>query len=204
MSDALPFHTDTVLSKKMARLFQRLEDEVQLERPVSVYLAGGMAMHLYTADRYTTDIDAEFGARIFVPQNLTEQIDGTRDFLYFDTNYNPTFALMHEDYDQDAYDVNLGTRMFRVKVLSPLDLAVSKIARFAENDKEDIRTLAAMGLVSPAQLQKRGEEAFSCFVGNTKMLRINLDQAVEISRKNFPVKQSSTNAARRVSGPKST
>ena len=57
-------HTDTALAQGLQALFKRLEARLGLSVPVKVFLAGGMAVHLYTAGRVTTDVDAEFGARL--------------------------------------------------------------------------------------------------------------------------------------------
>jgi len=42
----------------MRELFRQLDERLALRSPVDVYLAGGMAVHLYTASRVTTDVDA--------------------------------------------------------------------------------------------------------------------------------------------------
>jgi hypothetical protein len=97
-----------------------------------------MAVHLYTASRVTTDVDAEFGARVLFPNDLMVEVtleDGTPQVVYLDTTYNSSFALMHEDYLDDSIPLDLGVSQIRLHVLSPVDLAVSKIARLADNDK---------------------------------------------------------------------
>ena len=63
-------HTDTALAQGLQALFKRLEARLGLSVPVKVFLAGGMAVHLYTAGRVTTDVDAEFGARLLLPNDL--------------------------------------------------------------------------------------------------------------------------------------
>jgi hypothetical protein len=125
-------HTQTAMAMGLRLLFQRLEDMLDLRQPINVYLAGGMAMHLYTGVRVTVDVDAEFTARVYLPDELSVDLrleDDTPHVLYLDTNYNSTFALMHEDYQQDARLLDLGTTQLRVHLLAPVDLAVSKIAR---------------------------------------------------------------------------
>ena len=57
------FHTRTALAEGLRELFKQLEARLSLRSPMNVYLAGGMAVHLYTATRVTTDVDAEFGGR---------------------------------------------------------------------------------------------------------------------------------------------
>lgn len=90
----------------MQEFFRLLESRLELDRPLTVFLAGGMGVHLYTGKRVTTDIDAEFSGRVAVPTDL----------------------------------------------LSPVDLAVSKISRLADPNKEDIHDLVHAGLTSAAPL----------------------------------------------------
>lgn len=179
------FHTRTALAEGLRELFKQLEERLSLSSPVNVYLAGGMAVHLYTASRVTTDVDAEFGARVFLPNDLMVEVtleDGTQQVIYLDTNYNSTFALMHEDYLDDAIPVDLGTDQIRIHVLSPVDLAVSKIARFADNDKDDIAALVRLGLTSADEIERRATSALVGYVGGQATLKLNLRDAVALAR----------------------
>lgn len=179
-------HTHTPLAAGLKELFRQLELRLALRSSVNAYLAGGMAVHLYTAGRVTTDVDAEFGGRIFIPHDLVVEVqlaDGTKQAVYFDTNYNSSFALMHENYMEDAIALDLGTRQIRLHVLSPLDLAVSKIARFAANDQEDIAELVRLGLVTADEIEQRATSALGGYVGGLAMLRLNLADAVALARR---------------------
>lgn len=179
------FHTRTALAKGLRELFRQLEERLSLRSPVNVYLAGGMAVHLYTSDRVTTDVDAEFGARVFIPNDLVVDVtleDGTREAVYFDTNYNSTFALMHENYTDDAIPLDMGMENIRLYVLSPLDLAVSKIARFADNDKDDIAALVRLGLTNADEIEHRATGALAGYIGGQAMLKLNLRDAVVLAR----------------------
>lgn len=179
------FHTDTALARGLRELLRSLSHRLALRSPLRVYLAGGMAVHLYSATRVTTDVDAEFGSRIFVPQDLVVDVtleDGTPATVHFDTNYNASFALMHEDYLHDALPLDMGIDNIQLYVLSPLDLAVSKVARFADNDKEDIAELVRLGLVRADDLEKRALAAVGGFVGGQALLLLNLRDAVALAR----------------------
>jgi hypothetical protein len=181
----LKFHTHTALANGLRELFKQLEKNLSLRSPMNVYLAGGMAVHLYTANRVTTDVDAEFGARVHLPNDLMIEVtleDGSQQVVYLDTNYNSTFALMHENYLEDSIPVDLGVDQIRVHVLSPVDLAVSKIARFADNDKEDIAALVRLGLTTADEIEQRAINALAGFVGGETMLRLNLRDAVTLAR----------------------
>jgi hypothetical protein len=180
------FHTQTVLAQGVRALFKQLEERLSLRHPVNAFLAGGVAVHLYTASRISTDVDAEFGSRIFLPNDLVVDItleDGSQQVVYLDTNYNSSFALMHEDYLHDAIPVELGLAHLRVHVLSPVDLAVSKIARFADNDKEDIAALVRLGLTTADDIEERANQALSAYVGGQDMVRLNLRDAVALARR---------------------
>lgn len=179
------FYTNTAMANGMRDLFKQLEDRLSLCRPLPVYLAGGMAVHLYTSERVTSDIDAEFGGRVFLPHDLvvdTTLEDGTLQSIYLDTNYNSTFALMHEDYLDDAIPVDIGLSHLRIHVLSPVDLAVSKIARFADNDKEDIKALVDRGLTNADEIAQRATSALAGYVGGQAMLLHNLRDAIQLAR----------------------
>lgn len=185
MSALIPLHTGTALAGGLRSLLKQLEHRLSLPRPLNVYLAGGMAVHLYTASRVTTDVDAEFGGRIHLPNDLIVEVtleDGSQQVVYFDTNYNSTFALMHENYLEDAIPVDMGTDLIRVHVLSPCDLAVSKIARWAENDREDIAALVRLGLTTADAIEQRANAAIGGFVGGEAMLRLNLKDAIALAR----------------------
>jgi hypothetical protein len=65
-------------------------------------------------------------------------------------------------------------------LLTPTDLAVSKISRMTSQDRDDIAALARRGLVRSASLRTRAEEAVRNFVGDTTRLRGNIETACRI------------------------
>lgn len=179
------FNMQSALARGMKTLFEQLEVRLALEKPLSVYVAGGMAVYLYTAKRVTTDVDAEFGGRILIPSDLLVDVtleDMQQQPLYFDTNYNSSFALMHEDYQADAIPLDLGLVNIKLFILSPLDLAVSKIARLGDHDKEDVADLVRLGLTSAAEIEQRALSALGGFVGGMEMLKLNIRDAVALAR----------------------
>lgn len=179
------FYTQTRLSNAFRQLLIQLADQLSLTKPLNVYVAGGMAVHFYTASRVTADVDAEFGSRVLLPQDLMVELtleDGSPQVLYFDTNYNSSFALMHEDYLDDALPVHFGVELIQVFVLSPVDLAVSKIARFADNDKQDIAQLVRLGLTTAEEIETRAMSALSGYIGRQSTLLLNLRDALAIAQ----------------------
>lgn len=181
MVDPVEFATKTNLALGLQQLIVELQTRMKLVVPLRMYIAGGMAFHLYTAARVTTDVDAEFSKKIILPQDLMiETGDGT--MLYLDSNYNSSFALMHEDYLSDALRVPFGTDLIEVFVLSPLDLILSKIARYNGPDASDIAALVQMFGISANAIEERAELALQGYVGNTDYLRVNLRDVLKIAR----------------------
>ena len=89
---------------------------------------------------------------------------------------------MHEDYQDDSIPVDLGLKHVVVRVLQPVDLAVSKIARLAENDREDIASLVRLGLTNANQIEQRASAAIAGFVGGQSSLLVNLKDALSLAR----------------------
>lgn len=180
---------DTPLGRGLRELLAKLATRLELDREVYAFLAGGMAVHLYLGKRVTTDVDAEFSARLLVPSDMIVDVvleDGQRRALHFDTNYNSTFALMHEDYLQDSVPTDVTEGRLSLRVLNPTDLAVSKIARLADVDRQDIRDLVRAGLTTPDAIEKRAREALVAYVGGQRMAALNLEDAVRTAREAAP------------------
>jgi hypothetical protein len=154
--------------------------------PIKMYVAGGAAMHFYTGVRISKDVDAVFSKRIALPSDLEvayQDPDGAARLLYFDRQYNDTFALMHEDAHDESVPLTLkqiDASILDVRLISPLDLAVSKISRFSSQDRDDIISLAKHGLIKSAGLHQRAEQAMANYVGNLDTLKSAIDLACRI------------------------
>ncbi|MDP2759901.1 MAG: DUF6036 family nucleotidyltransferase [Sideroxyarcus sp.] len=189
MSD-IHFHLDKPMAKGLGRLLARLSAELELKSEMDVYIAGGIAVHLYTGVRVTSDVDAEFSKRFLLPKDMIELVDvgnGELVGLHIDPNYNSSFALLHEDYLDDAIPVGIQADMLRVHILSPVDLAVSKISRLSDIDRGDIEALAAAGLVTAEQIEARAHDALGGYVGNQRMILVNIKDAVLAARLAEPI-----------------
>jgi hypothetical protein len=140
-----------------------------------------MAIHLYTATRVTTDVEAEFSQRILLPNDvIVETKDG--DMLYLDPNYNSALTLLHEDYQQDGVPVPIGTDSVHVYVLSPADLIVSIIARLNGPDKSDIAAMIARFDIPAVEIENRAEEALARCIGNVDDPRVNLREVLQLAK----------------------
>ena len=145
--------------------------------PIRMYVAGGAALHLLTGARVSVDIDAVFSKRVLFSEEIEVSYrdpDGRARLLYLDRNYNDTLGLLHENAHKDARPIDIpgiDKKLIEVRVLAPIDLAVSKLSRFADQDREDILLLAKEGLIDSASLRKRAEQALGGYVGDLQSVR---------------------------------
>ena len=191
MTAKLPaLRPDPEYLKAFAKIMSRIESALGPKRPakpVTVCVAGGAAMHFYTGERFSNDIDAKILARVMLdPQGLQVAYrgeDGHARLLYFDTQYNDSYALLHENAYDDALPISVegvDSRRLEVRLLRPLDLAVSKLSRFSEQDQDDIRALASAGLIDATALRRRAEAALPDYVGNLDRIRGSIEAACRL------------------------
>ncbi len=155
-------------------------------RPIRMFVAGGAALHFYTGARVSKDIDAVFSHRIALPEDLEvsyRDVDGAARLLYFDRQYNDTLGLMHEDAHADSLALALpgvDPTVLEVRLLAPLDLAVSKLGRFSSQDRDDIALLARQRKLGAEQLRQRAEQALTGYVGELSRVRGAIDIACRV------------------------
>jgi hypothetical protein len=149
-------------------------------------VAGGAALHFYTGERISRDIDAAFSARVVLPNDLEiayTDPDGAARLLYLDRQYSDSLSLLHEDAEADSVALPLpgiNPEILDLRLLAPVDLAVSKLSRFAEHDRMDIAALGRRGLIEASALERRATEALAAYVGNDAWVRGSIDVAVRI------------------------
>jgi hypothetical protein len=182
---------DPRLREAVGEIIRRISAQLPtLPKPIRMYLAGGMAVHFYTGYRSTVDVDASFSHRLLLPkaEDLVvayKGADGKPRMVYFDVNYNSSFALTHPDFEKDSLRVEgpeFADSKIDLHILSPIDLALAKVSRFERNDREDIAELARCNLIDVQELEKRASEAIEYYVGNPSLLQINLKEAADIIR----------------------
>lgn len=170
----------------LSRVQQALTGARMREGPVRMYIAGGAAMHLLTGERVSEDIDAAFSRKMIFEEDVSvsyRDADGRARPLYLDRNYNDSLGLMHEDAYADSRKLDvpgIDRKLVEVRVLSPLDLAVTKLSRFNDQDRSDIETLARKGLIDSRSLRKRAEEALGGYVGRLESVRTSIDVACRL------------------------
>ncbi|OGA11440.1 MAG: hypothetical protein A3H33_08360 [Betaproteobacteria bacterium RIFCSPLOWO2_02_FULL_65_20] len=182
-----------------AQIVSRIQQTLKGSRPevfpIRMVVAGGAALHLLTGARVSADVDAVFSKRVLLDEEIEVSYrdpDGRARLLYLDRNYNDTLGLLHEDAHQDSRPIDIpgiDKKLIDVRVLSPLDLAVSKLSRFADQDREDILLLAKEGLIDSASLRKRAKEALGGYVGDLNQVRNAIEVACRLIESTQPIKR---------------
>ena len=154
--------------------------------PIRMYIAGGAALNLLTGERVTEDIDATFSKRVLFRDEVQvsyRDADGRARIMYLDRNYNDSLGLLHERAYEDSKPVavpGVNKKLVEARVLTAVDLAVSKLARFTDQDRADIELLAKKGLVNSAAVRQRAEEALQGYVGDLNSVRTSIELACRL------------------------
>lgn len=186
-------YRDTPMAKAIFEMFDNLADflEDRGAKPGSckAYIFGGCALHLHTKARGSSDLDIELEAMERIsPDELVLALDEVffddpesgPSSIVFDPNFTPTLAPLHEDYQKDAIWLNRNEEdsPIWVYLVQKVDLAVSKLGRYGDQDIDDIHTLFDHGL-SIEEFKYRAEEARKYFPGNLDRLTGNITHVIK-------------------------
>ncbi|AMQ89742.1 hypothetical protein ASQ50_14115 [Marinobacter sp. LQ44] len=186
-------YRDTPMAKAIFEMFDNLADflEDRGAKPGSckAYIFGGCALHLHTNARGSSDLDIELEAMDRIsPNELVLALDEVffddpetgPSSIVFDPNFTPTLAPLHEDYQEDAIWLNRNEEDSPVWVylVQKVDLAISKLGRYGDQDIDDIHTLFDHGL-SIEEFKYRAEEARKYFPGNLDRLTGNITHVIK-------------------------
>ncbi len=154
------------------------------KKPVKAYLTGGGAVHYYCNSRVSDDVDLIMQYAVKIPEDLFVvwlNEKGTLEQVHYDHTYNSTFGLLHEDYEDRAVHMITIDSKFEIYLLSPVDLIISKLLRFAQNDEEDIFNIIQTGKVNKAELLTLSTDAINVGVGfQKKAIETNLELVMEM------------------------
>jgi hypothetical protein len=177
----------TSFKEAIREMMQQIAKEIpdsHKQMPVRAYLTGGGAVHYYCNSRVSDDIDLIMQFSVKIPENLFViwmNKEGMLEQVHYDHTYNSTFGLLHEDYEDRAVHMLTIDEKFEIYLLSPEDLIISKLIRFAQNDEEDIRNIIATDKVNKKLLHELAVDAINVGVGFQKrFVQINLEQVMEM------------------------
>lgn len=166
-----------------------LSDRVGLSQrtgtPIRAYLAGGFAVNYWTGDRMSDDVDIKWSHRIPIPPDMqifevpSSSSNNESFIVTFDGSFNDTLGSFPPEWEAASKKIGeFGA--IELHVINPLDLAVSKVGRFQDNDKNDIKLLAELHRFTPDEFEQRCREALDYYVGNATFVVHNARDAKEI------------------------
>lgn len=169
---------ETPLGAAVCKLFSRILPLLKGAPPgtVKVYIFGGCAVHLLTHYRGSNDIDAEVEAANLVrAQDLLAVFSMPEEYedqgwwreVYLDYRYNNALGPLHEDYRERAIPIHGFSEIcpLHVFVTAGVDVAISKLGRFSDQDHRDIQKLIESGRVDVKQFIELATEAIDYAVG---------------------------------------
>ncbi|WP_300493108.1 hypothetical protein [uncultured Methylophaga sp.] len=154
-------------------LLEKLSDELgEIKRPVSAVLAGDAAFHYYTLLGVPDSLDINFDSGIIIRPDFEVKFYSNciEQTLNINRKYNDVNEFVFTD-SLTAIDIGLigQNRNIRLKVISALDLAVSRLSDVVPDSTRiaDILKLSEVGGFSKNEFQQRTEWAFSQYYGDT-------------------------------------
>lgn len=157
--------------------------QVPAGQKVVAHIAGGMAVNYYAGSRMSDDADIEWSHRVILPPEqqhfLTEDPNGYPVMVTIDAGFSNLIGLFHPDWKEDAMPIMEFPNLL-VKIISPLDLIVSKIGQFVEHDRDDIRDIATAVPINREALKQRALEALNFYVGNLDHVGHSVHLALDI------------------------
>ena len=170
----------------MEEIAKQIPDAHKKE-PVKAYLTGGGAVHYYCNKRVSDDVDLIMQYAVKIPNDLFVvwlNDEGSLEQVHYDYTYNSTFGLLHEDYEDRAIHMITIEDKFEINLLSPVDLIISKLIRFAQNDEEDIDNIIKTGKVDKDELFQLATDAINVGVGfQKKAIETNLGLVMDMFKR---------------------
>lgn len=154
-----------------------------LDSPLQIILAGDAAMHIHTGRDPLDDVEMIYSHALYVPPDLGASYlsyDNEPAYVYFDSGFNTAHLLLSPGYECRALAFEMMEhRIIDVSVLSPMDLAVTKIGRFNFRDRIDLKRLIEDRLVTGAEeLEQLTIAAIKHIFGHEAKLKANLDEVL--------------------------
>ncbi|MBW3243436.1 hypothetical protein KUV57_12250 [Epibacterium sp. DP7N7-1] len=180
---------DKKLIPELELHFAKLADRLgSLKTPLHAYIAGGIAVNYHTGYRMSDDVDVQWSHRVAIPPDMQvievadENDPDEYRMVTIDAGFADVLGSFPPEWEGNS-PVICQVGDIVLHVMDPVDLAVSKVARFQDRDREDIVQLARHGLIDVEKFEQRGKEALEYFIGNTKFVEYNLRDAVELIKK---------------------
>jgi hypothetical protein len=173
----------TSFTEAIFNLFGDLGDRLDLmgvpRGAVRAYIFGGCAVHMYTRNRVSTDVDVEFDYNLIHRDDVLLVLNELPPVSYdnpalgpvllnFDPRFSTTLGPLHVDYQDRAVQLTEACDSRSPLALwlpAPLDIAISKLGRLHPVDVEDILLLLHDPAASWREFERLATEASRYYVG---------------------------------------
>lgn len=154
---------------------------------IRAFIFGGCAVHLYTNARGSNDLDVELEAlkslnihELIVEVEDADYEDDTGAYrtLTLDNTFNPAIPDLHPDWREDSHAIQVGEHVLHIYLVSPVDIAVSKLGRCTSDDISDMIALYSQNYFTIEQFSARAQEALD-YSPTPDRLQSNIDFAIK-------------------------
>lgn len=153
------------------------EVDKKLKSKIIITAVGGTAMTLLGLKPSTIDIDfciESKNAPLF--NKLTKKskfkIDLFQDGYIFSEQ-------LPNDYIAKSNKIGIDLKNIELKTLSPIDIIITKIARYNERDEEDINVLFKTSIIEKKELETRFKQVKDTFAGSISDYKYHFDLIIK-------------------------
>lgn len=161
---------------------------------INAYISGGSAISFYISTRATLSLDMEVQSKnkkVLIPSlELThsDMILPNMQKIYIDGNFHPQFGMVSEDYIDNAIPVDIfkyekdNVVIIKPYIFSPIDMILSKLARWSPNDQNDVCLLIENNFVVEKKLKDEIELASDTigYIDNANRLKFNINECLDM------------------------
>ena len=145
----------------------------KLKKKITLIAVGGTAMTLLNFKESTIDVDFDVGRE---DHDLFKNvIDKTFRVDIFVDGYIFSEQLP-DDYAKIAFDFkNISFKKINLKILHPMDIILTKTARYNARDEDDIAALVKKIKINKEELKSRFEKILGSYAGSESIFRDNFE-----------------------------
>ena len=152
----------------------------KLNRDITLTAVGGTALVLLNLKESTIDVDFDIKKEDYdLFKKLSEgefKVDLFIDGYIFSEQLPENYVKLSENYTADFKHITL-------KILDPIDIIITKSARYNARDEEDIALLAKNFKIDKIGLLKRFETVVESYAGSESIFRDNFNIVL---KRHFP------------------
>lgn len=152
----------------------------QLKQKITVVAVGGTAMTLHGLKESTKDVDfcVQTKGDWEAVKSAARRISSTFRLDLFQGGFIYTLQLP-DDYAKKAQPIKAKLRNLEVRLLSPIDIIITKTARLNERDIEDIRAIVSKKRVNKKKLMQRFRLVKGSYVASDRDFQARFEQVIK-------------------------